>query len=141
MHKFKHPATCNNSAFYICVKKEIENIGNIYIWGWPSRHANRIVWIWNGYSLAFHAYWWNLAVLLVNSFYVVCILSWRAVIMIEVSQGFTKSHQTNVHSTECSFKVELSAAEWATSLIVVQKQYHCCTACSPTIKMTPCTLT
>jgi len=49
----------------------------------------------------------------------------------EVSQGFTKSHQTDSHGTECSFQVGLSSAELATSLVVPQKLFLCCTAGSP----------
>jgi hypothetical protein len=39
----------------------------------------------------------------------------------EVSEGFTKSHQTDERGTECSFQVGLGNAELAASLLVPQK--------------------
>jgi hypothetical protein len=41
--------------------------------------------------------------------------------MMEISQVFTKSHQTDARGTGCSFQVGLGSAELAASLIVPQK--------------------
>lgn len=61
---------------------------------------------------------------------------WQAVVVMEVSEVCTKSHQTDACGTECSFQVGLSSAELAASLTVPQNRFLCSTAGSPTVTMT-----
>jgi hypothetical protein len=43
VQKFKHSGAYNINIFCISVKKELENTGNVCVWGWPQWHANRQV--------------------------------------------------------------------------------------------------